>query len=201
MILIICGSVLFISCVSFFIYEFITYRNISRNELATLGKITALNSSAPVLFDYADEAEQNLNALQAQKHIVAAVLYNDTGKIVAAYPASIRPKDLPNLLQDSSYEFEGNFIIGFEPVLENGKRVGTLFLKSDMQAVYNRFAVFSITAVVFFLLVFFLTYLFSRRLQRSVTQPILQLAGIAQQVSDKKDYSVRAVNKSNDEIG
>lgn len=201
MILLICGSVLLIACVSFFIYEFITYRNISRNELATLGKVTAMNSSAPVLFDYADEAAQNLNALQAQKHIVAAVLYNDTGKIVAAYPAGLRPEDLPTRLQDSSYGFEGNFIVGFEPVVENGKRVGTLFLKSNMQGVYNRFALFSITAIAFFLLVFFLTYLFSRRLQRSVTQPILQLAGIAQQVSNKNDYSVRAENKSDDEIG
>ncbi|HEV7332822.1 MAG TPA: ATP-binding protein [Flavisolibacter sp.] len=201
MILIICGSVLFVACASFFIYEFITYRNISRNELATLGKVTALNSSAILLFDDNEEAEKTLSALKAQQHIVAAALYNDTGKILATYPASLQPNHLPAQLLDSGYSFEGSYIVGYEPVVEKNKRVGTLFLKSDMKAVYNRFTVFSITVIAFFLLVFLLTYLFSRRLQRSVTQPILHLAGVAQQVSDRKDYSVRAEKKSNDEIG
>ena len=201
MILLICGTALLVACIAFFIYEFITYRNISRNELATLGRITAFNSSAAVMFGDKDAGEQTLLALKAHKNIVAAALYDRKGAMLASYPDSLQAGDLPVGPQDSSYHLEGSFITGYESVLEDGKRVGTLFLKADMQTVYNRFAVFGIAAVCFFVVVFLLTYLFSRRLQRSVTEPILYLAGIAQQVSNRKDYSVRAEKKSNDEIG
>ncbi|RYZ60670.1 MAG: HAMP domain-containing protein, partial [Chitinophagaceae bacterium] len=201
MILIICGAALLVACIAFFIYEFITYRNISRNELATLGRITAFNSSAALMFGDEDAAEQTLLALKAHKNIAAAVLYNDTGAILATYPDTIPAKESSPVLKDSSYQFDGNFIMGFEPVVEQGKRVGTLFLKADMQTVYNRFAVFGMAAFSFFVVVLLFTYLFSRRLQRSVTEPILYLAGIARQVSSRKDYSVRAEKKSSDEIG
>ena len=44
-------------------------------------------------------------------------------------------------------------------------------------------------------------FLLSSRLQRVISGPILHLAQTAHIVSDKKDYSVRAVKHSQDEVG
>jgi signal transduction histidine kinase/ActR/RegA family two-component response regulator len=46
-----------------------------------------------------------------------------------------------------------------------------------------------------------LAYIISARLQKIISRPILDLVETAAQVSDKKDYSVRAAKGSDDEIG
>ena len=44
-------------------------------------------------------------------------------------------------------------------------------------------------------------YLVTSTLQRIISEPILHLVRIAKNVSSKKDYSLRAIKKSNDELG
>lgn len=201
LIMLICGSVLFVACALFFVYEFITYRDIVKRELITLGQITAANTTSSLAFKNKEDATEVLHALQAQQHIVAAILYDINGQPFASYPDQVQPQHLPDTLKYRGYQFKDNFIEGYEPVVQNGKRQGTLFLKSDTKAVYDRFLLYGIIALSFFLLAFLLTYLLSRRLQRSVSYPVLRLADKARLISEKKDYSVRAENKSNDEIG
>ena len=43
--------------------------------------------------------------------------------------------------------------------------------------------------------------LLSSRLQRTVSRPILELAGIAQAISRNRDYSTRVEKFANDELG
>jgi light-regulated signal transduction histidine kinase (bacteriophytochrome)/HAMP domain-containing protein len=46
-----------------------------------------------------------------------------------------------------------------------------------------------------------LTYLLSAKLQKIISDPILDLAKVASVVSENKDYQIRAVKQTNDEIG
>src|SRR5438046_10532107 len=46
-----------------------------------------------------------------------------------------------------------------------------------------------------------IAFLFSSRLQRVISQPILSLAHTAKVVSEQKDYSLRAEKRTDDEIG
>ena len=195
-----CEAVLLITCAAFFIYEFITYKEITRTELVTLGKITAANSSTSFAFGDKKNADKILGTLNIQKHLVAACLYNKDGNIFAAYPKNISHTYFPATVQ-KGYVFRNNYLEGFEPVIEGNNRLGTLYVKSDMKAVYNRFSLYGIVAGVFIILSFFFAYLLSRRLQRSISMPILELAEIAGNISEKKDYSVRAEKRNNDEIG
>ncbi|HEU4903684.1 MAG TPA: ATP-binding protein [Flavisolibacter sp.] len=201
LIMLICGSVLFVACVLFFVYGLLTYRKIARDELETLGKVTATNSTPSLAFSVKEDAQEMLNALSVQKHIVAAVLYDKDGQVFAAYPDKIDSSQLPAKHRDSGYDFRNSYIEGFQPVTLGNKRIGSLFLKSDMKAVYKRFTLYGLIALLFFLSAFFLTYLLSKRLQRSVSDPILHLAEKARLISEQKDYSVRAEKKSNDETG
>jgi len=47
----------------------------------------------------------------------------------------------------------------------------------------------------------FVAFLLSNLFQRLVAQPILELANMARQVSENRDYSMRAVKLSGDELG
>jgi PAS domain S-box-containing protein len=54
---------------------------------------------------------------------------------------------------------------------------------------------------VVILVSFLLAFLLSRILQKSISTPILALAKTAKVISEQKDYSVRAINLSKDELG
>lgn len=195
-----CGTVLLLTCTAFFVYEYITYREITKREMATLGQIVAANSTSSLAFDDRDDANEILRALKAQKHIVSACIYDSSGHVFARYPKDVSPLAFPAAPQDSGYTFRNSFMEGFEPIRLNGTRVGILYLKSDMKDVSQRFTLYGIIAFSFIVLSFIFAYFLSKRLQRTISDPILQLAGAAREVSDKKDYSVRVHNRANDEL-
>lgn len=196
-----CGTVLFLTCAAFFIYEFITYRDITKSELTTLGQIVAANSTASLAFDDKQDADELLNALQAQKHLVGASLYDKEGRIFAYYPKTLSPKDFPVIVQAEGYFFSDNSLEGIHPVVQGSNRLGTLYLKLDMHYVNKRFLLYGGIAILFIILSSVFAYLLSKRLQRSISVPILELAETARIVSDQRDYSVRASKISDDEIG
>lgn len=196
-----CGTVLILTCAAFFIYEFITYRGISQQELSTLGEVIAANSTSSLAFDDKNDADEILSSLKAQPHIVAACLYNKEGKLFACYPKNLNPAGLPKTVYRDGYSFEHGFIYGYEPVVQGNDRVGTLYLRSDMQGVYRRFLLYGVIALLFIVVSIIIAYLISKRMQRAISLPILELAQIASLVSDKQDYSVRAVKHTNDEVG
>jgi light-regulated signal transduction histidine kinase (bacteriophytochrome) len=56
-------------------------------------------------------------------------------------------------------------------------------------------------ALLGIVLAFVIAYLISDRLQKQISRPILALAETAKAVSDRRDYSVRATKRGNDELG
>jgi PAS domain S-box-containing protein len=200
MIMLTCGAVLVLTCAAFFTYEFLTYRDITKRELSTLGEIVAANSTSSLAFDNKEDADEILSALKAQKHLVAACLYDKEGKVFSTYPSYLPATSFP-IPQGSGYFFSGAYLQGFEPVIQGSTRLGTLFLKSDMKGVNDRFILYGIIAFTFIILSFIFAYLLSRRLQKSISTPILELAETASIVSEQQDYSVRVTKKTNDEIG
>jgi PAS domain S-box-containing protein len=201
LIMLVCGTVLFVSCASFVVYEFFTYRNISRQELTTLGEVTAINLSPSLVFLNEDDATELLYALKAQKHIVAAIAYDKDQQLFASYPDTLPKEHLPAKLERQGYHFTDSYIAGFEPVMRNGKQVGLLYLKSDMKGAYRRLLFYALVATGFFLFVLLFTWVLSKRLQRSITQPVLHLSDMAKRISDEKDFSVRAEKTTSDELG
>lgn len=201
MILVISGSVLFLTCSAYFAYEFVAFRQSTAQELSTLGKIIAANSTAALAFNIPDDANEIISAVKANPHIVAAALYDSDGKLFAYYPNELRIGDLPGEPGAAGYRFDESFLIGYEPVVQGNHRLGTLFLKSDMEALSERLFLFSMIALVVILFSSLIAYLLSRSLQKQISAPILALAATAKNVSDKQDYAVRARKFGNDELG
>jgi PAS domain S-box-containing protein len=193
------GTVLLLTCAAFFIYELITYRDIHRQQLYTLSEIVAANSTAALAFDDKESATEILNALAADKHIVEAGLYDKAGKLFAQYPTNVI--SLPLKPKQDGYRFLDKHLEGYQPVLLHNTRVGTLYIKSDMKAMYSRFQLYGLIAVLFIGVSFLVAYLLSKRLQRSISNPILELAQTARVISQQNDYSERAATHSDDEVG
>lgn len=195
------GIVLIMTCAAFFVYEFISAHETARRHLSMLARVISSNSTAAIIFNSPADARETLASLQKEQHIRAAVLYDSTGKVFAKYPENIPSHELPTPPFEHAFDFRDSFLSGFEPVAVDGNVVGTLYLKADITEVYQRFFLYGIIAVVFIIISFVFAYFISVRLQKSITNPILELAAIARQVSEKGDYSVRAEKTTDDEVG
>jgi signal transduction histidine kinase len=196
------GAVLFLTCTAFFVYEFVTFRQTTRTQLSTLGEIIATNSTAALAFDSPEDANEILYALKAEKNIVAASLYDKNGTLFSQYPVSAGKNVFPSKPDTSDgYQFNNAYLEGFQPVMQGDRRLGTLYLKSDLKVMYDRFKLYAIIAILVIVFSSILAYLLSRILQKSISRPILGLAETAKAISDHHDYSVRAIKLGKDELG
>ena len=203
MILVTSGVVLLLTCATFIGYELLTYRRSAVRQLATLGEIIAAESTGAVAFENQRDATEILSALKAERHIAAACLYDKNGKVFSRYPADA-PKDVfPAAPLSDGYRFVDGHLVGFTPVVQvkGSERFGTLYLSSDMEAMYERLRLYGGIALLVVLLASVVAYALSRMLQRQISRPILSLAETARAVSDRRDYSVRAAKHGADELG
>jgi len=200
--------ILFTSCVvllvtssAFFAYEFYTFRRSTVQQLSTLGEIIASNSTAPLAFDDPDAAAEILASLKAEKHIMAACIYTHSGEILAYYPETLDIKTLPSSPGSPGFQYYDQYLEGFQPIIQGERTLGTLYMKSDMKAMYERFGLYAFIAGSVIIISFIIAVLISRRLQHRIAQPILDLAQTAKAVSEHNDYSVRAIKHGDDEVG
>ncbi|MDB6087318.1 MAG: Histidine kinase, partial [Gammaproteobacteria bacterium] len=194
------GAVMLTTSAAFFAYDFLTYRQQTLRNLATLGEAIAANSTAALAFANPDDAREVLSAFKAERHVVSAALYTRTGEQFAAYPGAgvVEASALP--LRDG-YRFEHGYLIGVQPVEQGGHRMGTLYVKSDLGALYERFRSFGLIAILVLALSCGVAYLISTRLQAQISAPILALANTATAISASRDYTVRAARSPGYEFG
>ena len=203
MILVTSGVVLALTCSAFIGYELLTYRNTALRQLATLGEIIAAESTGAVAFDNQRDATEILAALKADRHIVAACLYDQQGHVFSRYPAEAPESGFPPAPQADGYRFEGGRLVGFTPLVQvkGRERLGTLYLCSDMEAMNERLRLYAGITGLVVVIASLVAYALSRALQRQVSSPILALAETAEAVSERQDYSVRAGKHGDDELG
>ncbi|HEY0046323.1 MAG TPA: ATP-binding protein [Flavobacterium sp.] len=198
-IMLVSGIVVLLTCAAFFLYEYYAFRERTLQKLATYGEIFAANSTAALAFQDKDEAFEILSALKAEPNIVSAVIYDADGKVFSVYPENAT--GFPIQPGKAGYGFTKTSLEGYEPIVQGSTRLGTLYLQSDLQAMYSRFGLYGFIVLLILTLAFLLSFLLSRFLQRGISQPILALADTAKIVSEHQDYSVRAKKSEDDEVG
>src|SRR5713101_5698788 len=148
MLVLISGLVLLLTSVAFAGYQYWSLRRATRDALSVRGRILAANSTASLAFANDADARELLSALRADPHIVAAALYDKNGHLFATYPADLPRDAVPAAPLPDGYRFEGGNLIGFQPVAEAGsQRLGTVYLASDLAAVYDTFRLSGVIAV------------------------------------------------------
>ncbi len=187
---------------AFFFYEYLTFRQATLRQLATIGRVIAASSTAALAFDNQEDAAETLTALQAEPNITAAALYDEQGNLFAKYPPQLADTALPPQVGRLGYYFERWSLIGFQPVVQGDRPKGTLYLKFNAREIIRQWFLdsFAITGIVISLSLA-VAYLISRHLQKRISQPILSLGETAKAISQRRDFSVRARKSRDDEIG
>ena len=186
------GLVLVLTTVLFLAAEMVLLRNSSLKELRVLSEAIASNSTAALAFDNPDDARTVLSAFRADPHFVAAALYKQDGTLFVTWPPSPPPDTIPAAAGTSGYAIRGSALIGVAPVQEGQHSLGALYVRTDLSPIYERLGLHALAALLVIGMALLAAWAITRRLQRQLSESILELASTARLVSERHDYGVRA---------
>ncbi len=204
MTLVICSAVLLVATAALFSFQVWNFRANFQRNTETMAQVIANNSEAAVEFKDERGANGVVSALESDPAVISASIILSDGPMLAHYGPA---EDALSRLQFSTNQaasFVGGQLLVVEPISAKGEgRVATLYLRSDYQStLLNLLKFYGLLTGMVLVISFCLGVLLSRRLSRTITDPVLQLARTAQIVGEQKDYSVRVVSEPRgDELG
>src|SRR5581483_10681896 len=185
---------------AFVAYELIIFRQSMKRDIVMQARIIGSQSTAALTYDDAATAEEILAALTANQHIVAAGIFKN-GKVFAQYPKDLARSSLPVNPKPSDAIFENDHLDLVRSIKLNGEVIGTIYLQYDLEELHGLLWQYGGIILLFMLVSSLVAFFLSSVLQRIISEPISHLAETARAVSAGRDYSVRAVRQSADELG
>ncbi|MCD6077754.1 MAG: hypothetical protein K0R89_1692 [Ramlibacter sp.] len=176
------------------------WRNAQR-DLVTQADVMGLASEAALAFGDPRTGAQNLRVLTAQPSVVAAALYDSAGQLFAQFRAAGQTEAaVPARAPDTGVRFDFSHASVARRVMSNGEPIGTVYIQSrhGLPAEAAEYIGWLAAATLGSL---FGALLLAHRLQRSLTDPILEVSAAAQHVLERGTFDVRATRRSNDEVG
>jgi PAS domain S-box-containing protein len=202
LVLITCAVAVLVACGVFAVYDILSSRAALARDLTTVAQITGSNSTAALSFDDEQSAGEILSSLSSKPHIVEACIYKRDGSVFAKYSNIASAADfLPPPVSPQGVRSVSGFMEVFREIRLKNDVVGVIYLKSDLKELRTRMVRFAWTILGVILLSFLSVYFSAAKLQRLISDPILDLARTALAVSSGKDYSLRVKKWSDDEIG
>jgi PAS domain S-box-containing protein len=195
------GIALVLTVGAFTVYELRTFPETVSETATTLAHVIAYNSTASLAFNNEADATQVLSALRAEQQVAAAALYDKSGKLFTWYPRTELQSSFPAAVGPGGLQRQSTGLIVFEPVVESGERLGTVYLKMDLGLMRQRLRSFGLIALLVMTSSFAVTVAMAAAFQKQISSPIVALASTATAVSERDDYSIRAEKYSNDELG
>jgi signal transduction histidine kinase/CheY-like chemotaxis protein len=199
------GAALLLACSAFFAYDFYTFRASIVRNLSLEAEITGSNTVSALLFDDPQSADKTLSALAISPSIMSAGIYKPNGQLFATYTRTSAgtPPPLHHLPagQNPTHWLENNQIILVDSIILDGKHVGFVSIRSDLQDINTRLRSYTLITATVLLISLVVALLISEVSQRVISEPIVQLAETARTISHEKSYSIRAaITESRDEV-
>jgi two-component system sensor histidine kinase/response regulator len=188
--------------VAFAEYGVYRFKELRLEDLNALANILGTNSTAPLAFKDPASAQDNLRALAAKPHILSAVIYDREGNPFAVYHRG-GPKgqySAPPVESESS-RFTSDRVLIFQAINFQGEKVGTVFLDGDTIEYKQLLAGYLLFFALIVVAVSMGAFAMAGRLQRPISNPILELAWTTKMVTTSRDYSIRAGKHTEDEVG
>lgn len=195
------GLSLLLACSAFVAYEMISYSDTMRRDLTVLADVLGQNTTAALKFDDPTSAENTLRGLHFEPNVAAACLFKGRTVRVAGYLRAGTVLELPSRAGPEGCRIEGDYMYMNRPVILNGEQIGTIYLQADLQGIKQRVRLYAGIAGLVLIGSWLFTLLLLPSLYRGISDPIVNLERTARAVSEKKDYSVRAEKRGQDEIG
>jgi signal transduction histidine kinase len=194
--LLVSGAALLFACLAFVVYDVLSFRDHLVQSLSTQADIIGTNSASALLFNDPEAAARTLSALEHSPNIVSAQLLTPDHRRFTQYQRdpSAPAKEVPALPpgKDQAHWFEGTQVLLGRAIMFQGNRIGTVYIRSDLDEMKTHLRQYFTIAGVVLLLSMLAALLVSSIFRRAVAEPIVSLSELARVVSRDKDYSLRA---------
>ncbi len=193
-----------ITSVFIIIYDSVNFKQKLYKELVIVADIIGDNNTANLTFNSAEEAEISLSSLKANKNILAACIYDANNKILATYQqeANQNFKFAKIFSYTDGYKpNDGKMLEVYRPIKLKEELIGSVFVASDLKELDQRTRKFILTSFIILLFSLLVSYLITLKIQRVISDPILELAKVEKEISENHDYSIRISDDRKDELG
>lgn len=194
-------AVLLLTAAAFTVYDLVSYRWTMLHSIADTAAILADQSVAALAAGDQREAIRILGGLRADAHIRAAALYDARETLFAHYSPRTSADEFPLVPAQEGYRWEQGRVLFFEPVVEGKTRLGTLYLNAEIRPLYDRLRFSGGIALLVLGGAVIVALVLANALQQRISGPILALVQTAREVSEARDFSVRAPKLGEDELG
>lgn len=201
------GSALLVAWLSFAVMSMLKMHQDTNQRLSTLAKVTAFNSQVALTFDDAKETANVLSSLKSDSTVIYACVVRVSGTVFAQWQnenwAGFSQHSPSACLQknDNRQQWFASRLHLKEAIFLDEELIGELYIDVDMRPAWLSLAGYLLALAVLLVLALALAAILGLRLGRYLTEPVLQLATMAETVSTTKNYTLRAMGSGADEIG
>ncbi len=196
------GVALLATAMAFAVVERRATRESAAAEIDLLARTLGAACAPALQARHVGEAERLLGTLASRPGIPLAGLYDADGRRFASYVAAEVTGPLePPPVGVAGYRFTENAISVYRPVIVDGEQVGTVWLTLSLESLTEQMLVTMSSMSAVALMSLILAGLLATRLQRVISGPLEALTVLAERVTSKRDYSLRAEQHSEDEVG
>lgn len=194
-------AALVIASVALVVYDIRAYQHVWVADLQTQADILGQASAPALAFDDSKVATENLALLKARPTILAAAIYTARGALFASYTREGETAAVfPAIPDPDGYRIDRGELVVSKRIVDRNEIVGTVYLRASYQLVDRVLNFLGILAVVMVASMIAALAL-SSRLNAQITRPIVEVADVARDVIEKRDFSLRARRTTQDEIG
>lgn len=218
---------LFLAFAIFLGFDFYYFKNKTINDTVQLAKLVGNNSTASLGAFAKKPVKQDLHrVLLNEEQVQYGCIFDRRDSIFASYDHSLVPDSihqnveailqllnrtpdafqssyLPHYREDAVlFDLAKNEMEVYVPIFLENEKYGTVYLRTNLNAIYDRYTRLSGILLLIFLITIGITYLISFQLQRIISTPILGLASTMRDISLENDFSIRVqADERKDEIG
>jgi PAS domain S-box-containing protein len=198
-----CAAALLLACGAFVAYDVASFRREIVEKVGSLAGVIGNNTTAALEFNDPKSAADTLSSLHGEPNIVAAFIHDPRGGIFATYRRVATPPFPPSAPPPpaATHEFLDDHLRLSRPIVNQGERIGTIVIVSDLTQLSARVGRFAVIVALVFAVSLLLAVGLSTYFERLLIRPILRLAALTHTVAIEKKYSGRAAKENNDEIG
>ncbi len=190
-----------VATAGFVTYDLHAFRGQVRKDTLTHAQIMSWSCSGDLAKGNFTQVEQILNMLFAEPDIDCAAAYDIHGQRRAYYLRDEKKPIPPERALPSGEYFREGYLVVSRKIEDRDKLVGWLYLRQNMREWRTHQMAFAGIVAGVFLLAALFALLVSVPLQRMLTEPLIALASIIQNVAGTEEEEAQPEARTQDEIG
>jgi PAS domain S-box-containing protein len=192
---------LVLASIAFLTFDYYSFRRIMENRLRVLTEVMSTQTTPALAFNDPRVASEILGTLAATPQIVSAAIYSRKGVLLTRYLRPDAPEEtVPRSPGPDGTRADQDHLGLFRPMVADGERLGTIYLRSDLEEASERLRLNVVIVGIILIIVLMVSYVASARMVGTITGPLAGLVEVVNAVTTRRDYSIRAEKKGPDEL-